>query len=75
VDSQHRCEEYGPDGTLTRTSLHRLQQAYLYSPDLRRLLNEAGLQSVQIAGGFDGRPFENDTDELVFEACAGSRRH
>lgn len=65
VDSQHRYEEYGPDGTLTRTSLHRLQLAYLYPPDLRRLLNEAGFQSVQIAGGFDGRPFENDTDELV----------
>jgi SAM-dependent methyltransferase len=68
VDSQHCYEEYGPDGTLTRTSLHRLQLAYLYPPDLRRLLKQAGFQSVQIAGGFDGRPFENDTDELVIEA-------
>jgi SAM-dependent methyltransferase len=68
VDSQHRYEEYGPDGILSRTSLHRLQLAYLYPPDLRRLLKEAGFQSVQIAGGFDGRPFENDTDELVIEA-------
>jgi hypothetical protein len=24
--------------------------------------------SVQIDGGFDGRPFEQDTDELVIEA-------
>jgi hypothetical protein len=39
--------------------------AYLYPRDLRRLLKDAGFQSVQIAGGFDGRPFENDTDELV----------
>lgn len=68
VDSQHRYEEYGPDGILTRTSLHRLQLAYLYPPDLRRLLKEAGFQSVQITGGFDGRPFEHDTDELVIEA-------
>jgi SAM-dependent methyltransferase len=68
VDSQHRYEEYGPDGTLTRTSLHRFRLAYLYPPDLRRLLKEAGFQSVRIAGGFDGRPFENDTDELVIEA-------
>lgn len=68
VDSHHRYEEYGPDGTLTRTSLHRLQLAYLYPSDLRRLLKEVGFQSVQIAGGFDGRPFENDTDELVIEA-------
>lgn len=68
VDSQHRYEEYGPDGTLIRTSLHRLQLAYLYPPDLRRLLREAGFKSVEIAGGFDGRPFEKDTDELVIEA-------
>jgi hypothetical protein len=71
VDSQHRYEEYGPDGILTRTSLHRLQLAYLYPPDLRRLLKQAGFQSVQIAGGFDGRPFEKDTDELVIEARLG----
>jgi SAM-dependent methyltransferase len=71
VDSQHRYEEYGPDGTLTRTSLHRLQLAYLYPPDLRRLLKQAGFESVQIAGGFDSRPFEKDTDELVIEARPG----
>jgi hypothetical protein len=71
VDSLHRYEEYDPDGTLTRTSLHRLQLAYLYQQDLRRLLNEAGFRSVQIAGGFDGRPFEKDTDELVIEARVG----
>lgn len=71
LDSHHRYEEYGPDGTLIRTSLHRLHLAYLYPPDLRRLLNEAGFHQVRIAGGFDGRPFENDTDELVIEARAG----
>ena len=71
VDSQHRYEEYGPDGILTRTSLHRLQLAYLYPPDLRRLLTDAGFQSVQIAGGFDGKPFEHDTDELVIQATVG----
>ena len=71
VDSHHRYEEYGPDGTLIRTSLHRLQLAYLYPPDLRRLLKEAGFTLVQIAGGFDGRPFERDTDELVIEARLG----
>jgi ubiquinone/menaquinone biosynthesis C-methylase UbiE len=68
VDSQHRYEEYGPDGILTRTSLHRLQLAYLYPPDLRRLLKQAGFKSIQIVGGFDGRPFLRDTDELVIEA-------
>ena len=71
VDSHHRYEEYGPDGALTGTWLHRIQLAYLYPPDLRRILNEAGFQSVQILGGFDGRQFEKDTDELVVEARVG----
>lgn len=66
--SQHRFEEFGPDGTLGRTSLHRLELAYLYPPDIRRLLTQAGFESVQIAGSFDGRAFEHDTDELVIEA-------
>ena len=68
VHSHHRFDEYGPDGTLTRTSLHRLLLAYLYPLDLRRLLNDAGFEAIQIYGGFDGRPFENDTDELVVMA-------
>jgi len=68
VDSLHRYEEYGADGILVRTTLNRLQLAYLYPPDLRRLLTQAEFQSVQIAGGFDGRPFVADTDELVIEA-------
>jgi SAM-dependent methyltransferase len=68
LHSLHRYEEYGADGTLTRTSLHRLELAYLYPSDIERLLHEAGFASIRIAGGFDGRPFANDTDELVVEA-------
>jgi hypothetical protein len=33
-----------------------------------RLLEQAGFRCVQIAGGFDGRPFGSDDDELVIEA-------
>ncbi len=68
VHSQHRYEEYGADGTLRRTFLHRLELSYLYPADVRRLLEQVGFRSVLIAGGFDGRPFERDTDELVIEA-------
>jgi SAM-dependent methyltransferase len=68
VHSQHRYEEYGSDGTLRRTFLHRLELSYLYPSDISRLLETAGFGSVQIWGGFDGRPFERDTDELVVEA-------
>jgi SAM-dependent methyltransferase len=72
IDAQHRYDEYGADGTLITTSLHRLQLAYLYPAQLRQLLGQAGFQSVQIAGGFDGRPFQRDTDELVIEASLGN---
>jgi SAM-dependent methyltransferase len=68
LHSLHRYEEYAADGTLTRTSLHRLELAYLYPSDIERLLHEAGFASIRIAGGFDDRPFANDTDELVVEA-------
>jgi SAM-dependent methyltransferase len=68
VHSQHRYEQFAADGTLRRTFLHRLELSYLYAADIRRLLERAGFRSVQIAGGFDGRPFESDNDELVIEA-------
>jgi hypothetical protein len=69
VQSHHRYDVYGPGGTLTRTHLHRLDLAYLYPGDIKRLLMQSGFRSVQIAGGFDGRPFANDADELVVEAA------
>jgi SAM-dependent methyltransferase len=68
VRSLHRYERYGVDGDLKRTFLNRLELAYLYPSDIRRLLDETGFGKIEIAGGFDGRPFENDTDELVIEA-------
>jgi SAM-dependent methyltransferase len=70
VESQHRYEEFAPDGTLARTSLLSLRLAYLYPADLRQMLQEAGFTTVRISGGFDGRPVERETDELVVEATA-----
>jgi len=68
IHSLHRFEEFGQDGALRRTTLHRLELTYLYPADVRRLLERAGFQSIRISGGFDGSPFERDTDELVVEA-------
>lgn len=68
VHSQHRYEEYAADGTLTRTSLHRLELAYLYPADIRRLLRQAGFTKITISGGFTDRDFSRDGDELVVEA-------
>ena len=69
VHGVHRYDEYGADGALKRTSLLRLELSYLYPSDIRGLLDEAGFQSIQIFGGFDGRPLANDTDELVVVAA------
>lgn len=44
VHSQHRYEEYAADGALARTSLHRLELAYLYPANIRRLLAQAGFR-------------------------------
>lgn len=68
VFSQHRYEQFDAEGNLTRTFLHRLELAYLYPADIRRLLEQSGFDEVQIAGGFTDEPFANDTDELVVEA-------
>ena len=68
IHSLHRFEEFGADGVLQRTTLHRLELSYLYPPDLRRLLGQAGFQAVTISGGFGGAPFQRDMDELVVEA-------
>ena len=68
LHSLMRYDDYGPDGFLMRTYLHRLELSYLYAADIRRLLGQAGFRSVEIAGGFDGRPFQSDADELVVEA-------
>jgi SAM-dependent methyltransferase len=68
VFSHHRYEQFRADGTLERTFLQRLELAYLYWPQLQHLLERAGFESIQVSGGFDGRPFERDTDELVIEA-------
>lgn len=68
VHSHHRYEEYGADGLLTRTFLQRLELAYVYPDDIRHLLDRAGFADITIAGGFDGRPFQHDMDELVITA-------
>ena len=68
LSSQHRYEVFGNDGNLVRTFLHQLELAYLYEPQIRQLLEQAGFGSIRIAGAADDRPFEKDTDELFVEA-------
>jgi len=65
-----RYDEYGADGVLVRTYLHRLDLAYLYPGDIRRLLDQAGFANVELSGGPDGQPVESDVQELFVEAVS-----
>lgn len=71
VHSQHRYEIFDGGGELERTFLHKLELAYLYPGDIRRLLELAGFVAVNICGGFGGQPFDKDGDELVVQASVG----
>ncbi len=66
--SMIRSEEFDADGALRRTQMMRLELAYLYPADIKRLLEQAGFHLVRISGDFKGRMFERDGDELVIEA-------
>jgi hypothetical protein len=47
----------------------RIELAYLYPSDIERLLRSAGFREIAIKGGFDGREFTRDGEELVVEAA------
>jgi len=63
-----RFEHFDENGSLVHCHLQRLEVAYLYPGDVRALLEQAGFTDITIDGGFDGRPFANDGDELVIRA-------
>ncbi len=68
VRSMLRAEEFSAAGQLVDTHMLRLELAYLYPADIRRLLERSGFELIRISGDFSGRPFERDGDELVIEA-------
>lgn len=77
-DTVHRClssrlryDHWDAGGDLVRSHLHVLELAYLYPGDIRGLLAEAGFEHVEIAGGFDGAPFDADGQELIVTARRG----
>ena len=72
VLSLHRYDVFNASGVLERTSMLRLKLAYLYPSDIRRLMESAGFTDVTIHGGFDGREFTQDGQELVVEARRNS---
>jgi ubiquinone/menaquinone biosynthesis C-methylase UbiE len=68
VHSLQQYEVYRQDGSLEKTSMFRIELAYLYPADIKRLLHASGFSEITIKGGFDGRKFTRDGEELVVEA-------
>jgi SAM-dependent methyltransferase len=65
LHSRHRFERFDASGKLTAVFLQRLELAFLFPQDLKHLLGDAGFCDIEIFGGFDRKPFQNDRDELV----------
>ncbi len=55
-------------GAVTATHPHRFRLRWFYKAEMELLLAAAGFARWQVAGGFDGRPLEDDTDEMVWTA-------
>ena len=47
---------------------HRFSLRWTYRFEMELLLRAAGFSRYEVAGGFDGRPLERDTDEMVWTA-------
>jgi hypothetical protein len=47
---------------------YRFQLRWTYRFEMELLLRAAGFARSEVAGGFDGRPLEHDTDEMVWTA-------
>lgn len=55
-------------GYATLTHRDAFTMRWTWRPEMELLLRAAGFQRFEVRGGFDGRPFEKDTDEMVWTA-------
>jgi SAM-dependent methyltransferase len=46
----------------------RFSMRWTWKPEMELLLGAAGFSRWEVLGGYDGRPLENDTDEMVWTA-------
>ena len=56
---------YGP---LITRSERNLRMRYIFPDEMRRLLTDAGFEVEALYGWFDGRPFDDSSDEMVWIA-------
>ncbi|MGH7731751.1 MAG: class I SAM-dependent methyltransferase [Candidatus Eiseniibacteriota bacterium] len=55
-------------GYAAHTHRDRFRMRWTWKPEMELLLGAAGFSRWSVLGGFDGRPLEKDTDEMVWTA-------
>jgi SAM-dependent methyltransferase len=55
-------------GYAATTHRDHFQMRWIWKPEMELLLQAAGFSRWSVQGGFDGRPLEKDTDEMVWTA-------
>jgi SAM-dependent methyltransferase len=60
--------ESDPRGYAGAVHVHAFELRWTWKPEMELLLQVAGFTRWSVRGGFDGRPLERDTDEMVWTA-------
>lgn len=64
ISSRYLLDSVGEDG-LVRRQTATLRQRYYTRFEIQRALRQAGFSTIMLLGGFDGRPFGDDSRHLV----------
>jgi len=68
ITARNIVEELGQTGELVRTVHVDYQLRYLYRFEMQHLLESAGYQVLDVYGGFDREPLDEDSTEMVWVA-------
>lgn len=65
---EREFQELDEAGRVAHPHAHRFSMRWTWLFEMELLLEKAGFSRHHVAGGFDGRPLERDTDEMVWTA-------
>jgi len=68
LDVEREVVESDARGYAGKTHRDRFRLRWTWKAETELLLRAAGFQRFEVKGGFDGRPLEKDTDEMVWTA-------
>jgi hypothetical protein len=66
--AEMEIRESDPRGYAGAVHSHNVTLRWVYKAEMELLLRAAGFNRYAVAGGFDGRPLERDTDEMIWTA-------